>query len=82
MSSQVLRDYFTGAPQYSGSCGTEYLSILKNVWLSSKCSKIKLLECANFGAIGSIGRVSKTIPVHLEPGAVLSGSDYCNVYIK
>jgi hypothetical protein len=82
MSSQVLRDYFTGAPQCSGSCGTEYKSILKNVWLSSKCYKIKLLECANFGAIGSIGRVSKTIPVHLEPGAVLSGSDYYNVYIK
>jgi hypothetical protein len=82
MSSQVLRDYFTGAPQYSGSCGTEYKNILKNVWSSSKCYKIKLLECANFGAIGSIGHGSKTIPVHLEPGAVLSGSDYYNVYIK
>jgi hypothetical protein len=82
MSSQVLRDYFTGAPQCSGGCGTKYKSILKNVRLSSKCYKVKLLECANFEAIGSIGRVSKIIPVRLEPGAVLSGSDYYNVYIK
>jgi len=82
MSAQVLRDYFTGAPGCLGSCGREYKDILKNVWLSSKCYKFKLLECANFGAIGSIGRVSKTIPVHLEPGAVLSRSDYYNVYIK
>jgi len=82
MSSQVLRDHITGAPQCSGSCGIEYKNILKSVWLSSKCYKIKLLECANLGAIGSIRHVSKTIPVHLEPGAVLSRSDYCNVYIK
>jgi len=82
MSSQVLRDYFTGAPQCSGSGGTEYNNILKNVWLSLKCYKIKLLECENFGAIRSIGRVSKTILVHLEPGAVLSRSDYYNVSIK
>jgi hypothetical protein len=82
MSSQVLRDYFTGAPQCAGSWGTEYKSILKNVLLSSKCYKIKLIECANFGAIGSIGRISKTIQVHLEPGAVISGSDHYNVYIK
>jgi hypothetical protein len=82
MSSQVLRNYFTSAPQCSGSCGTEYKSILKNVWLSSKCYKIKLFECGNFGAIGIIGHVSKIIPVHLEPGAILSGSDYYNVYIK
>jgi hypothetical protein len=26
--------------------------------------------------------VSNTIPVHLEPGAILSGSDYYNVYIS
>jgi len=82
MSSQVLRDYFTGVPQCSGSCGTEFKSILKNVWLSSKCYKIKLVECANFEAIGSIGHVSKTIPVHPKPGAVLSGGDYYNVYIN
>ena len=82
MSSQVLRDYFTGAPPCSGSCRSEYKNILKNVWLSLKCYKIELLECGNFGAIGSIGRVSKTIPVYLEPGAVLSRSDYYNVYIK
>ena len=43
---------------------------------------MKLLECANFGAIGSIGRVSESIQVHLEAGAILSGSDYYNVYIK
>jgi len=82
MSSQVLQDYITGAPQCSGCCATESKNILKNVWLPLKCYKIKLLECANFGAIGSIGRVSKTIPVHLEPGAILSRSDYYNVYIK
>jgi len=75
-------DELSGAPQCCGSCGREYKNILKNVWLSSKCYKIKLLECENFGAIRSIGRVSKTIPVHLEPGAVLSRSDYYNVYIK
>jgi len=82
MSSQVLRDYFTGAPQCSGSCGTEYKNILNNVWLFWKFYKIKPLESANFGAIGSIGRISKTIPLHLEPGAALSRSDYYNVFIK
>jgi len=82
MSSQVLQDYFTGAPQCSGGSGTEYKNFLKNVWLSSKCYKIKLLEYTNFGAIGSIGCISKTIPVHLEPGAVLSRSDYDYVYLK
>jgi len=30
MYSQVLRDYFTGAPEYSGSCGTESKNILKS----------------------------------------------------
>ena len=43
---------------------------------------MKLLGCANIGAIGCIGRVSESIPVHLKPGAILSGSDYYNVYIK
>jgi len=76
MSFLMLPDYFTGAPQCSQSCATKYKDILKNVWLPSKCYKIELLQCANFGAIGSIGRVSKTIPVHLEPGAVHSGSEY------
>jgi hypothetical protein len=50
--------------------------------MSSKCYKIKLLECANFGVIGSIrsiGGISKTIPVHLEPEGILSGSDFYNV---
>ena len=82
MSSQVLRDYFTGASQCSGSCGTEYKRILSNEWLSSKCYQIRHLECANFGAIGSIGRITKTIPVHLQPRAVLSASDYYNVYMQ
>jgi len=26
--------------------------------------------------------MSESIPVHLEPGAILSGTDYYNVYIK
>jgi len=69
----MLRDYFTSTPQCSGHCGTEYKNILKNVSLSLKCYKIKQLECGNFGAIESIGRVFKTIPVHLKTGAVLSG---------
>jgi len=56
--------------------------ILKSVWLSSKCYKIKLLGCANFGAIGSIGHISKTNPVHPEPGATLCGRDYYNVDIN
>jgi len=43
---------------------------------------MNLLGWANFGAIGSIGRVSESIQVHLEPGAILSGSDYYNVLIK
>jgi len=43
---------------------------------------MKLLGCANFGAIGSSGHVYESIPVHPEPGAILSGSDYYNVYIK
>jgi len=43
---------------------------------------MKLLGYANFGAIASIGHVSGSIPVHLEPGAIFSGSDYYTVYIK
>jgi len=43
---------------------------------------MKLLGCEDFGAMGSIGRIPESIPVHLEPGAILSGSDYYNVYIK
>jgi len=43
---------------------------------------MKLLGCGNFGAIGNIGHVYESILVHLEPGAILSGSDYYNVYIK
>ena len=82
MSSQVLQDYITGAPQCSGSCGIEYKNFLNNAWLSSKCFKIKLLECENSGSIGSICQVSKTIQVHLKPGAVLSDSDYYTVYTK
>jgi len=31
MCSQVLRDYFTGAPQCSGNQGTEYKNFLKSV---------------------------------------------------
>jgi len=42
----------------------------------------QLLGGANFRGIGSIGRVSESILVHLEPGAILSGSDYYTVYIK
>jgi hypothetical protein len=82
-------DELSGVPRLLHRCSsifwelwTEYKSILNNVWLSSKCYKIKLLEYANFRAIGSIGCISKTIPVHLEPGAVLSGSDYYNIYTK
>jgi len=82
MCSPVLRDYILIAPQCSKSCGAEDMNIVKSVYLASKCYKMKLLECANFGAIGSIGRSSKTILVLLEPGAILSGSDYYNVYVK
>jgi len=82
MCSQVLRDYITCAPQCSRSSGSEYKNILKTELLSSKCFQIKLLGDANFGAIGSIGRVSESIPAHLEPGALLSGGDYYNVYMK
>jgi hypothetical protein len=81
ISSQMLQEYFTAASQCFGSCGTEFNNIVKDVWLSLKCYNIKLLECANFGAIGRIGCISKTIPVHLEPDVVLSTSDYYNVYI-
>jgi len=52
---------------------------MKSVKLSSKRIQIKLLGCANFGAMGSIGRVSKSIPVHLKTGVILSGSDDYNV---
>jgi len=82
MRCQVLRDYFRGAPQCSGSCGTQYKSILQCGYLSSKCCQMKLLECANFGAIGSIVHVSKTSQVGLKPGVILSGSDYYYVYVK
>jgi len=53
--------------------------------ITSKCYKIKLLECANFGGIegiGSIGRVSKTISVHLELEGILSGRDVYTVEPK
>jgi hypothetical protein len=78
----VVRDYFTSAPHCSDSYGTAYQITLKNVWLSTKCCKIKSLECANFEAIGSIGHISKTIPVHFAPEAVLSRRDYYNVFMK
>jgi len=73
MSSQVIRDCFTGDPHCFGSCRTEYKNILMNQWLSSKNYKIEYLEFANSGGIGTIGQNSKTIPVHLELGAVLLG---------
>jgi len=50
--------------------------------MSSKCYRIKLWECANFAAIGSSGGIAKTIPMHPKPEAILSGSDYYNVYSK
>ena len=75
MYCQVLRDYVTCALVFSGSCGTEYKNILKSVQLSSKCYKMKLLRCANFGAIGSVGHIHKGVLVHLEPGSILSLSE-------
>jgi hypothetical protein len=69
----MLQNKFNCALQCARSCGTESKNILKNVWLSLKCYKIKQSECAKFGAFGSIGQVSTTIPVHFEPGAVLFG---------
>jgi len=72
-TSLVLWNNVTGAPQFCASCGTEYKNILKIVWVSLKCYNIKLLECTNFGAIGNIGRISKTVPVHHEHGVMLSG---------
>ena len=82
MCCHVLRDYITSSPQFSGSCGTESKNILKSVKLSSKSFQIKLLRCANFGAVGSIGRISESILWDFEPGPILFGSDYNNVYIE
>jgi hypothetical protein len=79
--SYMLWDFFTGAPQWSGACGTESKNILKSVLLSSKCFQIKLLGCANSGAIGNNGHVSQSIQLHLEPGAILSQSDYYHIDI-
>jgi hypothetical protein len=81
MYLEVLRYYFTGGSKSSGSCGTKSKNILKTELLSSKCFQIKPFGCANFGAIGSIGHLSESILVHHEPGAILSGIDYYNVYI-
>jgi len=81
----MLQDYFLGAPQSSRSCGTENKNVLRSIELPSKCHKIKLLECANFGAIGSIGgigHISKAFPVHLELGGMFTESDFDNVYVK
>jgi hypothetical protein len=80
--SQVLPEYFHSAPQCSEYWGTELKDLQKSQLWSSRCYNIKLLECANVGATGSIGSVSKRFPVHLIPGAVLFWSDYYNVYIK
>lgn len=41
-----------------------------------------MLECANFGAIGSIGHVSETCAVHLEPRTILTVSFYYNVCME
>jgi hypothetical protein len=70
--STVLWDYFTSALKYAASFGTEGKNILKSVYMSSKC--YKQLEYVNFGAIGSMGCVSINMPVHLDSGAILSGS--------
>jgi hypothetical protein len=82
MCSQVLQDNFTGAPEYSGSCGTEPKNISKSVLVSTICSQIKQFGCANFGVIGCIGHVAKSILMHLKPGDIIPGSDYFNVGIK
>jgi len=44
--------------------------------------QIDLSGCANFSAIGCIGHLPKSIAVPLNPGAILSGSDDFNGYIK
>jgi hypothetical protein len=82
MWSKVLRDYFISVPHFSACCGTEYMNILKSVQLASKQYKINPIEYPNFENIGSIGYVSKSNLVHLEPDTMLSGSDYYNVYVK
>jgi len=76
------QEYFCSPSQCSGSCGTDYKNNLNNVGLSSNWFKIKQLGCANFGPIGTIDSITKTILLHLKPGAKLSRRDYYNVYIK
>jgi hypothetical protein len=81
MCFQVIQDYHSGALQYSGCCGAEYKTTMKSVLLFSKWYKIKLLEGSNFGDIQSIGCITNTTPVGLEPGAILFRRSYNNVYV-
>jgi len=48
-----------------------------------KCYQINPLGCVDFQVDESIGRIPKAMSVNLQPGAILSGSDYYYiVYIK
>jgi len=49
---------------------------------SSKMLQNVTLGSANFGGIGSIGRIRKNIPVNIEPKPILSRSNDYGVYIK
>lgn len=53
---------------------------MESILFASGYYQIKSLGCSNFGDIGCMGHISKTIPVHLEPGAIISMSDLNNTY--
>jgi hypothetical protein len=42
----------------------------------------RTIRRSKFEAMGSIGRIGECMPADVEPGAVLCGSDYYNVYNK
>lgn len=69
-------------PERFRSCGTDFKHTQNGVQWQSKWYRITQLGFANWVAIGTIDLVHETIPVHLAPGPILSGSrDYID-YMK
>jgi hypothetical protein len=82
MCCGILQEYYTGVPKCSGSYLPECKNIPKSVLQWSNYFDIKLLWCEIIGAIGSVGGTFQNILLRLKSGAILTESEYYNLYIK
>jgi len=71
-----LHQYFSAIWTFSN----RIVEFAKECKVSLKKLHNWVLEWANFETSGSIVSVCKTIPVRLKPRAILSNSDYYNLY--